>query len=269
MESRREHDAPSASATPGGSVPALTARGLVREFRGFRAVDGVDLDVAEGGVHALVGPNGAGKTTLFNLLTGFLKPTAGSVRLGGHELAGRSPEAIARLGVARSFQITSLFAELTPRRHVELALASPTGLGWRFWRSDRALARFAGRAGELLDQVGLAGHGDVPAGSLSYGSKRALELALALALNPQVLLLDEPTAGMGVEDVDRTIELIGRIRTGRTVVLVEHNMNVVASLAERVTVLQHGKVLIEGPYAEIRHDPRVITAYLGDSHAAR
>ncbi|SNT62557.1 amino acid/amide ABC transporter ATP-binding protein 1, HAAT family [Actinomadura meyerae] len=249
--------------------PVLEARGLVREFRGFRAVDGVDLDVGEGSVHALVGPNGAGKTTLFNLLTGFLKPSAGSVRLGRHELAGRSPEAIARLGVARSFQITSLFAELTPRRHMELALASGTGLGWRFWRSDRALDRFAGRAGELLAQVGLEEQADVPAASLSYGSKRALELALALALDPKVLLLDEPTAGMGVEDVGRTVELIKKVRAGRTVVLVEHNMSVVASLADRVTVLQHGRVLVEGPYAEIRHDPRVVTAYLGDSHAAR
>ncbi|NVI88179.1 ABC transporter ATP-binding protein [Actinomadura sp. BRA 177] len=255
---------------PVPAAPVLKARGLVREFRGFRAVDGVDLDVAEGSVHALVGPNGAGKTTLFNLLTGFLKPTEGSVLLEARrELAGRSPETITRLGVARSFQITSLFAELTPRRHLELALASGTGLGWRFWRSDRTLSRFAGRAGELLDRVGLVGHGDVPAGSLSYGSKRALELALALALDPKVLLLDEPTAGMGVEDVERTIELVRQIRDGRTVVLVEHNMNVVASLADRVTVLQHGRVLAEGPYAEIRHDPRVITAYLGDSHAAR
>ncbi|MFG1851840.1 ABC transporter ATP-binding protein [Actinomadura geliboluensis] len=254
---------------PVPQAPVLKARGLVREFRGFRAVDGVDLDVGEGSVHALVGPNGAGKTTLFNLLTGFLKPTAGSVRLGRHELAGRSPEAITRLGVARSFQITSLFAELTPRRHMELALAAGTGLGWRFWRSDRALDRFAGRAGELLAQVGLEEQADVAAGALSYGSKRALELALALALDPTVLLLDEPTAGMGVEDVERTIALVRKIRAGRTVVLVEHNMSVVASLADRVTVLQHGQVLVEGPYAEIRHDPRVVTAYLGDSHAAR
>ncbi|MFG2018806.1 ABC transporter ATP-binding protein [Actinomadura geliboluensis] len=254
---------------PVSQAPVLKARGLVREFRGFRAVDGVDLDVGEGSVHALVGPNGAGKTTLFNLLTGFLKPTAGSVRLGRHELAGRSPEAITRLGVARSFQITSLFAELTPRRHMELALAAGTGLGWRFWRSDRALDRFAGRAGELLAQVGLEEQADVAAGALSYGRKRALELALALALDPKVLLLDEPTAGMGVEDVERTIALVRKIRAGRTVVLVEHNMSVVASLADRVTVLQHGQVLVEGPYAEIRHDPRVVTAYLGDSHAAR
>jgi branched-chain amino acid transport system ATP-binding protein len=249
--------------------PVLRARGLVKEFRGFRAVDGVDLDVADGGVHALVGPNGAGKTTLFNLLTGFLRPSAGSVRLGRRELAGLSPERIARLGVARSFQITNLFAELTPRQHVELALAGGSGLGWRFWRSDRALGRFSGRAAELLDRVGLADHADIPAASLAYGRKRALELALALALDPKVLLLDEPTAGMGVEDVDRTIDLVKRVRDGRTVVLVEHNMNVVASLADRVTVLQHGRVLAEGPYAEIRRDPRVVTAYLGDSHAAR
>jgi branched-chain amino acid transport system ATP-binding protein len=244
----------------------------VREFRGFRAVDGVDLDVAEGSVHALVGPNGAGKTTLFNLLTGFLKPTAGSVRLGSDELAGRSPEHVARLGMARSFQITSLFAELTPLQHVELALAGRTGLGWRFWRSDKALGRFSDRAAELLEQVGLDGHGATPAGTLAYGRKRALELALALALDPKVLLLDEPTAGMGVEDVDRTVQLIRRVReTGDrslTVVMVEHNMSVVSSLADRVTVLQQGRVLVEGPYAEIRHDPRVVTAYLGDSNAA-
>ncbi|MFD0684843.1 ABC transporter ATP-binding protein [Actinomadura fibrosa] len=254
---------------PVPDAPVLAARGLVREFRGFRAVDGVNLDIAEGSVHALVGPNGAGKTTLFNLLTGFLKPTAGSVRLGPHELAGRSPERIARLGLARSFQITSLFGELTPRQHVELALAGRTGLGWRFWRSDKALGRFADRADELLGEVGLAGHGDVPAGALAYGRKRALELALALALEPKVLLLDEPTAGMGAEDVDRTVELVRRVKAGRTVVLVEHNMSVVSSLADRVTVLQQGRVLAEGPYDRIRDDRRVITAYLGDSHAAR
>ncbi|QKG21125.1 ABC transporter ATP-binding protein [Actinomadura verrucosospora] len=259
-------------AGPVGGAPVLAARGLVREFRGFRAVDGVDLDVAEGSVHALVGPNGAGKTTLFNLLTGFLKPTAGSVRLGPHELAGRRPEHVARLGLARSFQITSLFAELTPLQHVELALAGRTGLGWRFWRSDKALGRFSERAAELLEQVGLDGHGTTPAGALAYGRKRALELALALALDPKVLLLDEPTAGMGVEDVDRTVRLIRRVRESGdgtlTVVMVEHNMSVVSSLADRVTVLQQGRVLVEGPYAEIRHDPRVVTAYLGDSNAA-
>ncbi len=249
--------------------PALRAQGLVKEFRGFRAVDEVDLDIAEGAVHALVGPNGAGKTTLFNLLTGFLTPTEGRILLGRRDLTGRPPEQVARLGVARSFQITSLFAQLTPAEHLELALQSPTGLGWRFWRSDKALGRFRDRAHDLLDQVGLTAQATAPAGALSYGRKRALELALALALDPKVLLLDEPTAGMGVEDLDRTVALIQRIRRGRTVVMVEHNMNVVATLADRVTVLQSGRVLVEGPYAEIRHDPRVVSAYLGDAHAAR
>ncbi|MFC4536220.1 ABC transporter ATP-binding protein [Sphaerisporangium dianthi] len=247
--------------------PVLRAQGLAKEFRGFRAVDGVDLDIAEGSVHALVGPNGAGKTTLFNLLTGFLSPSAGRVMLGDRDLTGRRPEQVARLGVARSFQITSLFPQMTPREHVELALAGATGITWRFWRSDRLLGRYAGRAAELLDQVGLTAHAATPAGTLAYGHKRALELALALALDPRVLLLDEPTAGMGVEDIDRTVELVRKVRAGRTVVMVEHNMSVVSSLADRVTVLQSGRVLVEGPYAEIRHDPRVISAYLGDPHA--
>jgi branched-chain amino acid transport system ATP-binding protein len=245
----------------------LRTEALVKEFRGFRAVDGIDLEIREGSVHALVGPNGAGKTTLFNLLTGFLKPSAGRILLAGRDLTGQRPEQVARLGVARSFQITSLFPQLTPRQHVELALQSSTTLGWRFWRSEEQLGRFSERARELLDEVGLAEHTEVPAANLAYGRKRALELALALALDPQVLLLDEPTAGMGTEDVDRTVELIRRIRTGRTVVMVEHNMKVVAGLADRVTVLQAGRVLVEGPYAEIRRDPRVVSAYLGDGDA--
>jgi branched-chain amino acid transport system ATP-binding protein len=244
----------------------MRTEGLTKEFRGFRAVDDVDLTVAEGSVHALVGPNGAGKTTLFNLLTGFLKPTGGRIMLREEELTGRRPEQVARLGVARSFQITSLFAQLTPREHVELALQSRTTLGWRFWRSDRQLDRFNDQALELLDDVGLGAHHDVPVGTLPYGRKRALELALGLALDPAVLLLDEPTAGMGTEDVDRTVELIRRIRAGRTVVMVEHNMSVVSRLADHVTVLQSGRVLVEGPYAEIRKDPRVVSAYLGDGH---
>jgi branched-chain amino acid transport system ATP-binding protein len=245
----------------------LRTEALVKEFRGFRAVDGVDLEIREGTVHALVGPNGAGKTTLFNLLTGFLKPSAGRITLAGKDLTGKRPEQVARLGVARSFQITSLFPQLTPRQHVELALQSSTSLGWRFWRSEGQLGRFSPRARELLDEVGLAEQAEIPAGSLAYGRKRALELALALALDPQVLLLDEPTAGMGTEDVDRTVALIRRIRAGRTVVMVEHNMKVVAGLADRVTVLQAGRVLVEGPYAQIRRDPRVVSAYLGESDA--
>lgn len=243
--------------------PALRALGLTRDFLGFRAVDGVDLTVAQGSVHALVGPNGAGKTTLFNMLTGFLKPSAGRVEVAGRDVTGLPPERVARLGVARSFQITSLFGQLTAREHVELALQGGTGLGWRFWRSQSLMNRYADRAAELLEMVGLAALSEAAADSLAYGQKRALELALALALSPTVMLLDEPTAGMGMEDIDRTIELIGRIRAGRTVVMVEHNMSVVGALADRVTVLQAGRVLVEGPYDEVRADPRVITAYLG------
>ncbi len=249
-------------------VPVLRACGVRKSFRGFHAVNGVDLDVAEGSVHALVGPNGAGKTTLFHLLTGFVKPSGGRILLDGRDITGLAPERVAALGVARSFQITTLFPELTALAHIELALQARTGLGWRFWRSDRRLAQFRARAEQLLDEVGLAAAAGVPAGTLAYGRKRALELAVALALDPRVLLLDEPTAGMGAEDVDRTIALVKRVRAARTVVLVEHNMSVVASLADRVTVLQRGEVLAEGGYAEVRDDPRVITAYLGEPDAA-
>ncbi|RAN95422.1 Tungstate-importing ATPase [Micromonospora saelicesensis] len=246
----------------------LSARGLTRDFRGFRAVDDVDLDVASDSVHALVGPNGAGKTTLFNLLTGFLRPSGGRIELAGRDVTGLPPEQVARLGVARSFQITSLFPQLSAREHVALALQSPSGLGWRFWRSAKLMGRYTERADELLAMVGLAELAHAPSASLAYGRKRALELAIALALDPKVLLLDEPTAGMGLEDVDRTVELIGRVRQGRTVVLVEHNMSVVGRLADTVTVLQAGKVLVEGPYEQVRADERVITAYLGAADAA-
>jgi len=249
--------------------PILQTRGLGKQFRGFHAVDGVDLDIATGSVHALVGPNGAGKTTLFNLLTGFLRPTSGRITLAGQDITGLSPDRVARRGVARSFQITTLFPQVTAREHVELALQARTGLGWRFWRSERQLDRFRDRALELLADVGLADAAEVPAAALAYGRKRALELAVALALDPRVLLLDEPTAGMGAEDIERTIALIHQVRSGRTVLLVEHNMTVVASLADQVTVLQHGTVLVEGGYAEVRADPRVITAYLGESHVDR
>ncbi|HET8615921.1 MAG TPA: ABC transporter ATP-binding protein [Actinomycetales bacterium] len=242
---------------------ALRTTGLVREFRGFTAVDGVDLAVAEGSVHALVGPNGAGKTTLFNLLTGFLRPTRGRIEVHGRDVTGLEPERIAHLGVARSFQITSLFDQLDLREHVQLALQGRAGGGLRFWRSNRVLDRYDSRVDELLDQVGLVDLASVRAGALSYGRKRALELALALALDPQVLLLDEPTAGMGLEDVDRTVNLVRVVAEGRTVVFVDHNMHVVGSLADRVTVLQSGRVIAEGTYDEVRRDPQVVTAYLG------
>ncbi len=247
---------------------ALRTEGLTKYFRGFRAVNSVSLEVHEGGVHALVGPNGAGKTTLFNLLTGFIKPSDGRITVFDEDVTGLQPEQIAHKGVARSFQITSLFENLTPREHVELALQGRTSQGLRFWRSERLLSRYRPEVDDLLTQVGLLDLGDRPSGLLAYGQKRALEMALVLALDPKVMLLDEPTAGMGIEDVDRTIDLVRRIAEGRTVVFVDHNMHVVGSLASRVTVLQQGAVLAEGSYDEVRNDERVITAYLGESHHA-
>ncbi len=244
----------------------LETRSLTKEFRGFAAVSGVDLRVAEGTVHALVGPNGAGKTTLFNLLTGFLTPTSGQVLFDGSDITGKAPEQIVPLGIARSFQITSLFDALTLREHLELALAGPSGMGRQFWTSVTRFSRFREEADGLLEQVGLADRAEVPAAALAYGQKRALELAIALALDPRLLLLDEPTAGMGIEDVDRTIELVKTLSAGRTVVFVDHNMHVVGSLADRVTVLQAGQVLAEGPYDEVRVDERVVAAYLGSTH---
>jgi branched-chain amino acid transport system ATP-binding protein len=253
---------------PSADRLALKTTGLSKDFRGFRAVSSVDLDVREGSIHALVGPNGAGKTTLFNLLTGFLSVTEGSITLFGKDITGLQPEQVAHLGVARSFQITSLFEHLTPREHVELALQGMTREGYRFWRSDRSLRKHRGRTDELIEEVGLAALADKPAGVLAYGQKRALEMALVAALDPKVLLLDEPTAGMGMEDVDRTIALVRRIAEGRTVVFVDHNMHVVGSLADRVTVLQAGAVLAEGTYEEVRQDERVVTAYLGEADHA-
>src|SRR5512142_2174465 len=194
----------------------LETRNLTKDFAGFRAVDRVNLAFEEGKVHALVGPNGAGKTTLFNLLTGFLKPTAGQILIFGHDVTHLRPDEIARQGVARSFQITSLFEQLSVLEHVVLALQSCTPLGYRFWSSDRVLNRFDGRANDLLAQVGLAEVASYCVGNLPYGQKRALELALALALEPRLLLLDEPTAGMGLEDVDRTIALVKKVSEGRT-----------------------------------------------------
>ena len=248
--------------------PILETRDLKKSFAGYRAIDGVSLAVTEGTVHAVIGPNGAGKTTLFNLLSGFVRPTSGTVAFAGRDITGAAPHAVARAGIVRSFQINSIFAHLSVLDNVKISLQAKTPLSGRFWLPGRATRGLDARARELLADVGLERERELVAAQLSYGRKRALELAISLAQDPRVLLLDEPTAGMGAEDVGRISRLIGRVRAGRTVVLVEHNLSVVADLSDRITVLQRGTVLVEGTYAEVRADERVIDAYLGGGSAA-
>jgi branched-chain amino acid transport system ATP-binding protein len=250
------------------SDPILQTSGLTRAFRGFIAVNGVDLCVRAGSIHALIGPNGAGKTTCFNLLTRFLQPTRGSIRYKGRDITRLKPAQVARLGLVRSFQISAVFGHLSALHNVRIALQRGRGGSFDFWRSEAALDCFNARALELLDEVGLRPFADVPAGQLAYGRKRALELATTLALDPDMLLLDEPTAGMDHADVDRVVALIRRIRGGRTILMVEHNLSVVEGLCDTITVLTRGRILAEGDYAAVARNPDVITAYLGSDAAA-
>ena len=244
-------------------VPALQAVRLHKDFRGFTATNDVSLDVREGEIHAVIGPNGAGKTTLFNLLSGFLRPSGGEVRLFGERVDSLPPHVLVRRGLSRSFQISSVFPSMTVRENLAVALQSPTALPHQFWTSERVLSQFGGRIDDILAQVGLTELQERLAADLSHGEKRGLEIGLSLTQDPRVLLLDEPTSGMGSEGVERVISLVRRVAVGRTVVMVEHNMSVVAQLADRITVLQYGQVIASGPYEQVRHDPAVIAAYLG------
>jgi branched-chain amino acid transport system ATP-binding protein len=245
----------------------LETRGLTKEFKGFVAVNDVNLRVARGSIHALIGPNGAGKTTCFNLLTKFLTPTRGQILFNGIDITGDSPEHIARRGIVRSYQISSVFPHLTVLENVRVALQRVTDLSFQFWRSERVLESMNGRAIALLEQVDLASFAHVQTVSLPYGRKRALEIATTLATEPELMLLDEPTQGMGHEDVARVTELIKRVAAGRTVLMVEHNMSVVAGISDRITVLARGAVLAEGPYSEVSRDPAVKEAYMGTADA--
>ena len=245
----------------------LETTGLTREFRGFVAVNGVDLKVRTGTIHALIGPNGAGKTTCFNMLTKFLQPTRGSIRFKDRDITGLKPAEVARLGLVRSFQISAVFAHLTALQNVRLALQRGRGGSFDFWRAERVLDRYNARALDLLEDVGLRAFAEVQAGQLAYGRKRALEIATTLALDPEMMLLDEPTAGMTHADVDRTVALIRRIRVGRTILMVEHNLSVVEGLCDTITVLTRGRVLAEGDYAAVARNPEVIAAYLGTADA--
>ena len=241
----------------------LQTRGLTKEFRGFTAVNNVDLSIQRGHIHALIGPNGAGKTTFFNLLTHFLPPTRGEIIYQGKPITGMKANQIARLGLVRSFQISAVFGEMTVLENVRVALQSKEGNSFHFWKSERSLDRLNDRAMQLLDEVDLAKFADTVTNELSYGRKRALELATTMALDPVMLLLDEPTQGMGHEDVDMVVDLVRRAAEGRTVLMVEHNLSVVSRLCDQITVLARGSVLAEGDYATVAANPEVREAYLG------
>ena len=245
----------------------LETRQLTKAFRGFVAVDHVDLKVRRGTIHALIGPNGAGKTTCFNLLTKFLIPSSGQILFNGDDITREAPAAIARRGIVRSFQISAVFPHLSVLENVRVALQRKLGNSFHFWRSEDLLDSLNTRALELLGQVDLGSYAGSITVELSYGRKRALEIATTLAMDPELMLLDEPTQGMGLEDVDRIRQLIKKVAANRTVLMVEHNMGVVASLADTITVLARGATLAEGPYAEVSQNPMVIEAYMGSADA--
>jgi branched-chain amino acid transport system ATP-binding protein len=245
----------------------LEADGLTMEFAGYLAVSDVELKVRRGTIHALIGPNGAGKTTCFNLLSKFLQPTRGRISFKGRNITSMKPADVARFGLVRSFQISAVFPHLTALENVRVALQRQHGSCFDFWRSKSVLDRFNGRAHELLNDVGLSEFANVPAVEMPYGRKRALEIATTLALDPEMMLLDEPMAGMGHEDIDKIQALIKRISAKHTILMVEHNLSVVANLSDIITVLTRGQVLAEGNYAELTKDERVEEAYLGAGHA--
>ena len=241
----------------------LETRGLTKSFRGFLAVRGVDLRIRRRTIHALIGPNGAGKTTVFNLLTKFIEPSSGTIIYNGDDITAARPAAVARRGIARSFQISAVFAHLSVRDNVRVALQQPLGNSFQFWRSERVLDRLNDRAMALLDAVGLKEDAKRPAAALPYGRKRALEIATTLALEPELLLLDEPMSGLGQEDISRISALIRDAACGRTVLMVEHNLSVVADLSDVITVLTRGRILAEGDYAAVSSNPEVVEAYMG------
>ena len=246
--------------------PILRMQGVTKAFAGFVAVRDLDLDIARGTIHALIGPNGAGKTTVFNLVTKFHQPTSGRIIFKGQDITAKKPSDIARLGMVRSFQISAVFASMSALDNVRVALQRFRSDNFAFWKSDRILRELDDRARALLNEVGLDALRDRKAAELPYGRRRALELATTLALEPELLLLDEPMAGMGHEDVERTAALIRRVAKDRTVLMVEHNLSVVADLSDRITVLARGEILAQGDYGQVSHDPAVIEAYMGTDH---
>jgi branched-chain amino acid transport system ATP-binding protein len=249
---------------PGDTI--LETRGLTKEFKGFVAVDNVSLKVKRGSIHALIGPNGAGKTTTFNLLTKFLQPTSGTILFNDEDITRDRPADVARRGIIRSFQISAVFPNLSVLENVRVALQRGLGTSFHFWKREKSLDVLNDRAMQLLDRVGLTQFARTMAGDMPYGRKRTLEIATTLAMEPELMLLDEPTAGMGHEDVDRVRDLIKEVAAGRTVLMVEHNMSVVSGICDTITVLARGAVLAEGPYATVSQHPAVIEAYMGTAH---
>jgi branched-chain amino acid transport system ATP-binding protein len=252
--------------TSATSENILETQGLTKEFRGFVAVKSVNLGIRKHSIHALIGPNGAGKTTCFNLLTKFLTPSAGRILYKNIDITQHKPAQITRLGLVRSFQISSVFPDLTVLENVRIALQRQRGRSFDFWRSAQALKAYDERALELLEAVGLASFAAVRAAELSYGRKRALEIATTLALDPETMLLDEPMSGMGHEDVGRIAALIKKISVNRTIIMVEHNLSVVADLCDKITVLARGEILAEGDYASVSKNRDVVSAYMGAAH---
>ena len=244
----------------------LETRGLTKEFKGFVAVRDVSIRVRRGSIHALIGPNGAGKTTCFNLLTHFLSPTRGEIFFNGRAITGSRPATIARMGLVRSFQISAVFPHLSVLENVRIALQRKRGHSFDFWKSDETLTELDARARDLIEAVGLTEFVERTAVELPYGRKRALEIATTLALDPEMMLLDEPTAGMTHEDVQRIAALIKRVSANRTVLMVEHNLSVVSTLSDHITVLARGEVLAQGNYASVSTNPAVVEAYMGGGH---
>jgi branched-chain amino acid transport system ATP-binding protein len=245
----------------------LETRNLTKEFKGFTAVNDVNLKVQRGHIHALIGPNGAGKTTCFNLLTKFLVPTSGQILFNGKDITAARPAQIARMGVIRSFQISAVFPHLTVLQNVRIGLQRQLGTTFHFWQSEKSLDQLNARAMALLAEVDLTEFADTVTVDMPYGRKRALEIATTLAMEPELMLLDEPTQGMGHEDVHRVTELIKKVSAGRTILMVEHNMNVVSGICDKISVLQRGAMLAEGSYAEVSKNPQVMEAYMGTEAA--
>ena len=244
----------------------LETRDLCKNFRGFSAVADVNLKVQKGTIHALIGPNGAGKTTCFNLITKFIQPSKGHIFYRGREITKMASADIARMGMVRSFQISAVFLNLTVLENIRVALQRKLGRSYHFWRSDRVLHRFHDQAFDLMAAVGLREFADMKAAELPYGRKRALEIITTLALEPEMLLLDEPMSGMAREDIGRISALIKQVAANRTVLMVEHNLSVVADLSDTISVLHNGQILAEGTYEQLSANPEVIEAYMGTGH---